>query len=141
MKLKEVQQDLFSLGNEYYLVYCVSNDFMLGAGIAKEFERRFNLRVELYKINHNKPFSNGYCCLVGRVFNLVTKDKFYQKPTYETLRVSLEDLKKQVIALDIKKIGMPLIGCGLDRLNWNIVKRLITNVFQTIDIEIVVCRI
>ena len=35
---------------------------------------------------------------------------------------------------------MPLIGCGLDRLQWEKVSEIVQEVFKDIDIEIVVCR-
>lgn len=41
---------------------------------------------------------------------------------------------------NIHKIAMPIIGCGLDRLEWDKVSRIIKDVFQEEDIEILVCR-
>lgn len=41
---------------------------------------------------------------------------------------------------NIYKIAMPIIGCGLDRLEWDKVSRIIKDVFQEEDIEILVCR-
>ena len=37
MRLTEVEKDLFSVDPQYSLVHCVSADFALGAGIAKQF--------------------------------------------------------------------------------------------------------
>ena len=42
---------------------------------------------------------------------------------------------------NIHKIAMPIIGCGLDRLEWDKVSRTIKDVFQEEDIEILVCRL
>lgn len=50
----------------------------------------------------------------------------------------LSILKK--ITRFFNKIGMPLIGCGLDRLKWDKVSEIIKDVFADTDIEIVVCR-
>ena len=72
-------------------------------------------------------------------FNLVTKDKCWQKPTYKALREALEDMKKQVVTLKIKYLAMPLIGCGLDRLEWDRVRELLEKVFGDTDIDILVC--
>lgn len=41
---------------------------------------------------------------------------------------------------DIKKVAMPVIGCGLDRLNWNKVSEIIKKMFGDVDIEILVCK-
>ena len=39
----------------------------------------------------------------------------------------------------IKKIAMPWIGCGLDRLNWLLVRQVIIHAFATTDIEVMIC--
>lgn len=49
MRLTEVEKDLFSVDPQYSLVHCVSADFALGAGIAKQFDTRFNMRYELFE--------------------------------------------------------------------------------------------
>ena len=40
MELVEVKKDLFSVEPNYYLAHCVSADFVLGAGIARQFTAR-----------------------------------------------------------------------------------------------------
>jgi O-acetyl-ADP-ribose deacetylase (regulator of RNase III) len=40
----------------------------------------------------------------------------------------------------ITKIAMPIIGCGLDRLQWDRVSEIIKEVFKNTDIEILVCK-
>lgn len=47
MIYKEEKRDLFSVDDSYYIAHCISADFALGAGIAKEIDRRFNTREEL----------------------------------------------------------------------------------------------
>ena len=81
------------------------------------------------------------CILIDNVFNLVTKNKYWNKPTYSDLNKTLEMLKKFIIKLDIKYLAMPKIGCGLDKLHWNKVKKNIENIFNDLDIEIVICYI
>ena len=39
----------------------------------------------------------------------------------------------------ITKLAMPLIGCGLDKLEWNRVKDVIEDVFDDTDVEILIC--
>lgn len=41
---------------------------------------------------------------------------------------------------DIKKVAMPIIGCGLDRLKWDKVSKTIKKMFDDMDIEILVCK-
>ena len=74
------------------------------------------------------------------VANLITKENVYDKPTYETLTESLFDLKKYMIENHINKVAMPLIGCGLDMLEWSNVEKIIKNVFNDTNFEIFICE-
>ena len=47
-----------------------------------------------------------------------------------------ETLKNMCIVNNVKELSMPKIGCGLDRLDWNIVRVYIQKVFADTDIEI-----
>lgn len=142
MKYSELKKDLFSVSNDYYLAHCISADAKMGAGIAVAFTRRFNL-------TETRQVANQGGLIVGstfrqphhRVYNLITKEKYWYKPTYTTLKNSLIDLKNQMIRSNHKKIAMPKIGSGLDKLEWNQVRQIIQDVFQETNIEIVVCYI
>lgn len=48
-------------------------------------------------------------------------------------------MKEVCIAQNIKKIAMPRIRAGLDRLKWVDVKKQIQAIFKDTDIEILVC--
>ena len=89
--------------------------------------------------NYFNKFSYGFCIVSDGIANLITKDKCYEKPTLQTLEQSLISLKKYIIKHNISKLAMPKIGCGLDRLDWNDVSILIKNIFEDLDIEIVIC--
>jgi O-acetyl-ADP-ribose deacetylase (regulator of RNase III) len=39
---------------------------------------------------------------------------------------------------DVKKLAMPWIGCGLDRLDWNKVREMIKRTFQETNIELTI---
>ncbi len=139
MILKEEQRDLFSVPHGYYFAHCISGDFALGAGVAVQFDDLYNMRKKLQ--NTFGSMSDNCAVLVDNVFNLVTKRKAFHKPTYDSLREALEDMAEQVEELEIEKIAIPKIGCGLDRLNWELVKEIIEDVFEDIDIEILVCHL
>jgi len=64
------------------------------------------------------------------IYNLVTKPCFSDKPTYDTLRRSLEAMRSHVVSHDVREIAMPKLCCGLDMLQWNAVRTLIKNVFS-----------
>lgn len=145
MLITEVQQDLFTVPQGYYLAHCISGDYALGAGIAKKFNEIYNMRFKLHKnypIPDGEKFDNvGRALLIDNVFNLVTKNRYFEKPTYDTLRETLEDMKYQCDDLDINKLAMPRIAAGLDRLDWEQVKEIIDEVFEDTDIQVVICSL
>ena len=139
MTITEKNMDLFTVPQGHYLAHCISADFALGAGIAKVFNDVFNMREKLKEF-YSWP-DVGDCLPVDNVFNLVTKELAFQKPTIDSLGESLQCMKRQMLALKIKKLAMPKIGCGLDKLDWEEVKDVIETVFDDTDIEILVCVI
>ena len=136
--LKEVSGDLFKSPKSHSLCHCVSRDFRLGKGIAKIFREKFG------RIDELKSSGAGVkdIAVLGDndrfIYNLVTKEIYSGKPTYETLRRSLEKMREHAMRNKVKNIAMPRIGCGLDGLSWPAVRTLIKNVFLTSDIVITV---
>lgn len=146
MIYKEEYRDLFSVTDDYYLAHCISADFGMGAGIAVQFNKRFNMKNKLIR---NYPTYidklridgvHGDCILHDKVFNLITKERYWDKPTYTLLFEALQQMYTLCDMYGIKKIAMPTIGAGLDKLDWNKVSTLIKDVFKNTDIEILVCR-
>lgn len=132
MTFTEIHGNLFDRKleeNEFY-VHCVSRDYACGAGIAKEFNKRYNLTLRL------KEFPRTHVMLIDDVFNLVTKALYYLKPSYDSLGVCLYSLLEITSALRVKTLIMPRIGCGLDKLEWNKVKEMIKEIFKDTDIAI-----
>jgi hypothetical protein len=70
------------------------------------------------------------------IFNLVTKRFKSHKPTYDDLKKSLITLRDKLELWEVKKLAIPLLGCGLDGLNWNIVFPMIRNVLQGLEIDL-----
>jgi hypothetical protein len=133
------KRDLFTISQGYYLAHCISADFALGAGIAKAFDSVYNMRFKLFRNYDNYEYSGGDALLVDNVFNLVTKHKYWHKPTYDSLREALEMMKEQLDFLGATKLAVPMLGCGLDRLQWAQVENIIKDVFADTDVDIVVC--
>lgn len=143
MIFREEQGDLFAedILREYALCHCISSDFALGAGIAKTFSA-MGVKRRLCEEFPRLWQGRGYCLFVEvngiLVTNLVTKERYFHKPTLDTLRQSLEDLCKQVAERNLKKLAMPKIGCGLDKLKWEDVSAVVKEVFDETDLEILV---
>lgn len=142
MKIEEVNGDLFSCDDKYAFAHCISFDCKMGAGIASEFVKKYkNLKPEVSKVildNHLdfRPMTVAYIDNKKIIFNLITKRKFYEKPTYTSLYRTLIELRDLCKKLDVKYLAMPRIGCGLDRLKWSEVKESIEDIFKDQDIEI-----
>lgn len=146
MKYTEIHGDLFSYachkGDKKFCgvnripVHCISADFAMGAGIAVPMASRYDLRNRLEVYDGIKA---PWCLFVHNVMNLITKDKVYQKPTYESLRESLVHCKDLCRANDIKWLVMPKIGCGIDGLDWERVSVIIQETFYDTDVDILVC--
>lgn len=141
MTFTEEYGDLFAeeIIHNYALCHCISSDFALGAGIAKQFAK-IGVKKQLCEQFPKRWQGRGYCLMTETngvvVGNLVTKERYFHKPTLETLRQSLEDLHAQ--SPEIKRLAMPKIGCGLDRLEWTDVREIIREVFGGTEVMILV---
>lgn len=146
MYIKEEHKDLFTVPEDYFLAHCISADFGMGRGIVIKFNQYFDMKNKLINKYHNLAIEDwdkgnyGFCIKEDRVLNLITKRNYWLKPTYQTLQNALFSMKKIIIKNNIQKIAMPIIGCGLDRLEWDKVSKIIKDVFNDIDIEILVCK-
>ncbi|MHA1109519.1 MAG: macro domain-containing protein [Promethearchaeota archaeon] len=141
MQYTEIEQDLFDVDKvEYYFAHCISSDCQMDAGIAVHFNRNFKLRKELLK-KTAEELSFPTCVKVegSQVFNLITKERYWNIPSYESVRESLIKMKDQIEQENIKKLAMPRIASGLDQKDWKKIREMIKDVFKDTDIEIIVC--
>jgi hypothetical protein len=122
----------------YYLAHSISGDYSLGAGIAKRVDREYGMRRMLQATYpHRKPSERAL--LVSNVFNLVTKDTLHDRPTYDSLRLALEDMRAKCLLLGIRKVAMPHLSCGMDGLSWKRVRPIVYETFEGTGIEVLVC--
>lgn len=133
--MQEIKGDLFSNENEN-LVHCVSRDLAMGAGVAVQFKRRFG-HVDELKAQKATVGEVAVLKHDGRyIFYLITKERYWGKPTYDTLRSSLLKLREYCLANQITSLSMPRIACGLDKLSWPKVKAMIANVLEGIQVKV-----
>ena len=118
-------------------VHCISADFAMSGGIAVPMAEKFDLRDSL-KFFYDVKASD--CIFTNNVMNLITKDKVWQTPTYASVYKSLEICKRICISEDVRYLVMPRIACGIDGLNWSIVKSFIQEIFNDTDIDILICE-
>lgn len=70
---------------------------------------------------------------------MVTKKTSSGKPTMDTMEKALISLLNKMKEYNLTKLGIPKIGCGLDKLDWNETKSLIFKIFSGSGILITVC--
>ena len=137
--IKEEKGDLFSVEDSSpVFAHCVSSDGKMDAGIAKQFVRRYGngLRnsVEEFEVGDAAPYKNGDT----KVYNLITKEKYWKKPTFRSIQSSLQSLKNRLAKNSEEKIYMPRIASGLDGKDWGKVKAKIKDVFDGSNIQITI---
>ena len=131
-----IKGDLFTSPESSSLCHCVSRDLGMGKGIAVLFKKKFGglnaLRAQKAQI--------GQCAILMRqnrfVYYLITKERYFHKPTYQTITASIEYMKNHAVINNVSHISMPKIGCGLDRLQWNRVEAIIRSTFKNTNIKI-----
>ena len=84
------------------------------------------------KFSYNFPESNISALFLQQlddrfIYHLVTKKRFFQKPTYDSLRQSLEAMTNHANEHKINQT-MPKAGCDLDRLEWHKMECLIKEI-------------
>ena len=121
--------------------HCISADAQMSKGFAQFLSgrvprlRRTCGRANLFK-DQVFPFwdssSRRY------IFNLVTKEKYSDKPDLQTLATTLQSMQSHSTMHGVSTIAIPKIGCGLDQMNWQDVVKLLRDIFAYSDVQIVV---
>jgi len=112
MELIEKKMNLFNVDNKYYFAHCISADAgtdnrAMNLGIVVEFNKRFHMKSKIKEYARTEQICIGDSILIDRVFNLITKSKYYGKPTYNTLINALKNMKNQIINNNIKYLSIP----------------------------------
>ena len=84
----------------------------------------------------SSPF--GIHPLKRYIYNLVTKERFHDKPNLSTLSKPLEAMKFHAIMNGVSAIAIPKLGCGLDQINWQEVVKLLRDIFAYANVQLVV---
>ena len=72
------------------------------------------------------------------IYNLVTKERFCDKPNLSTPSKTLEAMKIHASMNGVSTIAIPKLGCGLDQMNWPEVVKLLRDNFAYADVQLVV---
>lgn len=135
--------DLFNSTDEA-LAHCVSKDLAMGAGIAKEFRKRFG-KVEFLRQQQCNVGDVAYMDSWNKkakttqtLFYMVTKEKYYQKPTIRTVSKALRRLRYLIMEMGITTLSMPMISTGLDQMSWPLVLQEIETAFYGSNVKITI---
>lgn len=140
--ITEINNDIFDEINKiknqnYLLVHCMNKSLSTSKGIVVEINKRYNIKEKIKNKYSKNEIEIGSCLITDNVCNLITKNRVYDKPTYDDLIKSLIKLYEYCIINNINTLIMPKIGCGLDRLNWIKVKKILFDIFKKFNI--IVC--
>ena len=128
--------DLFNVTPDYSLCHCISKDLKMSSGIAVDFKEKFGGLDELRR----QRMGVGDVGVIRRngryIYYLVTKDRYYDKPSMSSLRAALLAMRESIVANGVQRLAMPKIGCGLDRLVREEVKDVILFTFSATPLEI-----
>ena len=66
----------------------------------------------------------------------MVKPGYFHKPTYRSLRKALLALRDQMIFYRIDKLGVPHQSCGLKKLDWTELQKIIHETFRESKLEL-----
>ena len=109
------------------IAHCVAADFNLSAKYFSNLDQSYTPLCPQWL-----PETRRY------LYHLVKKQKHFNKPTYCTLRASLERMRAHAENNGISRISMPCIGRGLYQLDWVKVNLHFQETFRTSPVKVIV---
>ena len=107
------------------IAHSVSADLKLGAGLTKQIKEKVPGCFPTKKEYKQQVLHAQYLSQDKFVFHLIVKPRYFHKPTYRSLRKTLLVLRDQMNFYRINKLGIPYLSCGLDKLDWTEVNKII----------------
>lgn len=140
-----VRSDLFNISGLDALAHGCNCIGVMGAGIAKEFSKRYpDMYLEYQEVCRKAEFTPGSVFTwpgTPTIFNLGTQFYPGSNASIEWVEQAVSKMVNQAIELNFKTIGMPMIGCGIGGLLWADVGPVIQKIFKPTNIVPVVAYI
>ena len=131
---------LFTADETHSLAQCISGDTQFGMfrGISVQF---IELYPELRDLRGQGDREVGTVVPVNLggkfIYNLITKHRFWNKPTCASIYSSLRSMKYHAIEFKVSDIAMPFLGAGCDKMDfYNDVLPLVEDLFKDTSINI-----
>lgn len=129
------------------LVNTVNTVGVMGKGIALQFKQRFPYNYKVYKEACKKgTLQVGEMLIVKEpdlvreryIINFPTKAHWKSPSKIEYIESGLQALRESIKVHQIESIALPPLGCGNGGLDWHMVKPIITEALEGLDIDIYV---
>jgi len=135
---QEIVGDLFNDNSHEAIGHCVSKCLTMSNGIALQFRHKFN-NVD-FLIGQNKNVREIAAMKTKRqwIIYLITKQYYYEKPTYENIFATLQNLKTFCLINKINSLALPKICAGFDKKEWSIISNMLKFTFQHTSIKITI---
>ena len=120
---------------------CISADARMSNSFADFLSHRISeLRSTCRKAKFFMDQVYPFCDSTRKryIYNLVTEERFCDKPNLSTLSETLEAMKTPASTNGVTTFAIPKDGCGLDQMNWQEVVKLLRDIFAYADEQIVV---
>lgn len=142
---KSINDSIFEIKCEA-IVNPVNTVGVMGAGLAKEFKKRYPNNFSYYKSFCDKnSFHIGdllhFCEKNVTIINFPTKRHWKDSSKFTDIEIGVKKMVELIGELKLSSIAIPKLGCGLGGLNWGEVKPMLQNNLQCLtDVEIYFCE-
>jgi O-acetyl-ADP-ribose deacetylase (regulator of RNase III) len=144
MTFSERKGNLFEADDLDALAHGVNCKGVMGAGIAKEFARRWSDILPPYREfcqGASVPLGAAWLYIAGDgtlIFNLTTQRRPGPDAKLRWVAQAVGNMLEQAELTGVKRIGMPRIGCGIGGLEWVEVRMIVELLANESPVEVVV---
>ena len=146
MGIEIVDGDIFE-SEAHALVNPVNCYGVMGAGLAREFKRRFKQNTKAYEMAcKNKQLQIGTPFFFRNksgvwIINFPTKNHWMDDSKLEDIHTGIRSMLHQLRGHPgIKTVAMPALGCGLGGLPWGKVRLTLRILLRSSEVEFEVYR-
>ncbi len=147
MGVTYTDRSIFEIDSEAIVnpVNCVG---VSGAGLARQFARRYPENVRLYRQACREGRvtpGRGLITETGldsprRIVNFPTKRHWRDESRLSNISLGLRNLHRELLRRDIRSVALPALGVGLGGLDWRDVREIVEREFgDQSAIEVTVC--
>ena len=134
MIFEERKQSSHAANESYCHVRYISADFITD----RKTQRKLTEHYPNYMDTWGMCGMLGDCLYIDEHLYLVVKERYYQSPTYASVKEALECLKQTCDKYRITKIAIPKISCVSDRLLWFRIREMMFRIFEDSSIYVLI---